>query len=586
MSRVPMLSFNMKCISGVLLACTILILSACGGGGGGSNNVISTATSTAILLSSSSPSLSSNSSVSSNFSSSPSSSQGFSSSSVQATVNISGTLTYDYVPHNENHVGLNYAATTQRPIRGAVVELLDEVGQVRVSTKSNPDGFFSADIQKNTSVKVRVKAQLLNTSLPTWNFKVTDNTSNNALYVLDGALASSGSDDSVRNLNANSGWSGTSYSAPRAAAPFAILDDIYVGVIRVMSAGNTQNLNPLELRWSTKNSAADGDYTRGEIGTSFYDGAAIYILGDANNDTDEYDPHVLLHEWGHYLENTLSRSDSLGGDHSDSEFLDIRVAMSEGFANAFSGMMNEDASYADASGTAQLSGFTFNIARKNRPNKGYFNEGSIGSIFYNFYSSNINKIANDFTPIFKTLNNASYYSNEALTSIYLFHAQLKNLFPEYAAVMEDLMQEQIIFGSDEYGNDESNNGGLAIELPVYKKMDSNNSSMNVCSSNQYGEPNKLGNSQFIKLNVLQSGLYIIRVTKSGGDNVISKPEFVLYKRGVQVNYTANTVTDKASTNMSLTAGNYVIEIDDFNNSDNENSDSKATTCFDVRVVAI
>src|SRR4051812_24906252 len=151
MSPVPMLSFNMKCISGVLLACTILILSACGGGGGGSNNVISTATSTAILLSSSSSSLSSNSSVSSNFSSSPSSSQGFSSSSVQATVNISGTLTYDYVPHNENHVGLNYAATAQRPIRGAVVELLDEFGQVRASTKSNPDGFFSADIQKNTS---------------------------------------------------------------------------------------------------------------------------------------------------------------------------------------------------------------------------------------------------------------------------------------------------------------------------------------------------------------------------------------------------------------------------------------------------
>ena len=582
MSQVPMLSFNMKCISGVLLACTILILSACGGGGG-SNNVISTATSTVILLSSSSSSLSSSSSISSSLSSSLSSSQGFSSSSIQNTVNISGTLTYDYVPHNENHVGLNYAATTQRPIRGAVVELLDEVGQVRVSTKSNPDGFFSADIQKNTSVKVRVKAQLLNTSLPTWNFKVTDNTSNNALYVLDGALASSGSDDSVRNLNANSGWSGTSYSAPRSAAPFAILDDIYIGVIRVMAAGNTQNLNPLELRWSTKNSAADGDYTRGEIGTSFYDGAAIYILGDANDDTDEYDPHVLLHEWGHYLENTLSRSDSLGGDHSDSEFLDIRVAMSEGFANAFSGMMNEDASYADASGTAQLSGFTFNIARKNRPNKGYFNEGSIGSIFYNFYSSNINKIANDFTPIFKTLNNASYYSNEALTSIYLFHAQLKNLFPEYAAVLEDLMQEQIIFGLDEYGNDESNNGGLAIELPVYKKMDSNNSSMNVCSSNQYGEPNKLGNSQFIKLNILQSGLYSIRVILPGSNDDASQFSFIIYNKGNYLNYPSSSLSDKEIVN--LTAGSYVLEVGDANHIDNKNAGIKSTTCFDVRVVA-
>lgn len=501
-----------------------------------------------------------------------------------ATVTLNGKITYDYVPHHSDFVGLDYSATEQRPIRGAVVELIDASGQVKASTITSPDGTYSAEVEQNVFVRVRVKAQLLNTSSPAWDFKVTDNTSNNALYVLDGELASSGTTDSVRDLNANSGWGGFDYTGTRSAAPFAILDNVYTGIMRLMAAGNTKNFRPLELRWSSRNSAADGDYARGEIGTSFYDGSAIYILGDANNDSDEYDAHVLLHEWGHYIESELFRNDSIGGDHADGKFLDMRVAMSEGFANAFSGIMINSAKYSDASGIAQSAGFTFDIARKARPNKGYFSEGSVGSILYNFYTSNENKIANDFTPVFQILSGESYYTNDALTSIYLFYSEMKKQFPVYLPVLQTLMHEQAIWGDDEYGANESNSGGLAFQLPVYKKVFINANPLRVCSSNQYGEQNKLGNSQFVTLNVTQPGIYTLEILKSVDIKTISKPEFIIYLKGAQITYTPNIMNDKVVGSIHLLAGRYVIEIYDTINRDSEKMDIKNTNCFDVRVV--
>jgi hypothetical protein len=502
-----------------------------------------------------------------------------------ATLILNGKITYDFVPHHQDFVGLNYSATERRPVRGAVVELIDSSGQVRASTITGSDGTYSANLEQNIFVKVRVKAQLLNSSSPSWDFKVTDNTSNNALYVLDGELASSGTTDSVRNLNASSGWGGFDYTGTRSAAPFAILDNVYTGVMRLMEAGNTKNLRPLELRWSSNNSAADGDYARGEIGTSFYDGSAIYILGDANNDIDEYDPHVLLHEWGHYLESELFRTDSIGGDHADGRFLDMRVAMSEGFANAFSGMMINAANYSDASGVAQSSGFTFDIARKVRPNKGYFSEGSVGSILYNFYASSENKIANDFTPLFQVLNSASYYANDALTSIYLFYSEMKKQFPEYLPVLQTLMHEQTIWGENEYGENESNSGGLVFQLPIYKKIFINGNPLRTCSSNQYGEQNKLGNSQFVMVNIAYPALYKVEVIKSSDASVLSKPEFSLYLKGEKITYVSNTINDKVFDIINLATGNYILEIYDKNYLDGERIHIKNTSCFDVRVTA-
>jgi hypothetical protein len=499
-------------------------------------------------------------------------------------IKLSGTITYDYVPYNNNNIGLNYLAVQKKPVRGVVVEVLTQDESTLSEGITGNDGAYSLLALKNTIVKVRVKSQLLQTTSPTWNFKVTDNTNNNALYVLDGAYVNTGITDSIRNLNAVSGWDGTRYAAIRSAAPFAILDNIYVGLERIKAAGHSRDFTPLEFRWSTKNNTADGEITRGEIGTSFFSGSEIYVLGDADNDTDEYDGHVVLHEWGHYLENTIFRSDSFGGQHADGDKLDMRLAMSEGFASAFAAMILNNSNYVDTSGSAQASGFVTDIANRNRGAKGYYSEGSVGSIFYNFYTSNNNKTANDFTSIFSVLSNNNYTKNEAMMSIFLFYDQYKKIFNTQYLELENLMTEQNIFGRDEYGLNETNNGSLAISLPVYKSISPEGFSVNVCSSPEFGKFNKLSNSQLLKLNISQSGSYRITANKSGGADVKSRPELAVFSRGSPSGYSANTLEDTVSLIVNLSVGTHIVEVYDNGNRDENNTDPN-TLCFNLEVKA-
>jgi len=167
---------------------------------------------------------------------------------------------------------------------------------------------------------VQVKAQLLSDGeQQKWDFKVTDNTQNNSLYVLQGSLVDTGQNArQVRDLHASHGWDGQSYRDPRAAAPFAILDSVNLAVTAISAIDKTVEFPPLEIRWSPNNRTVIGQRALGHIGTSsFVDSDdnvdAIYLLGEADRDTDEYDPHVILHEWAHYFEHNLSRRDSLGG---------------------------------------------------------------------------------------------------------------------------------------------------------------------------------------------------------------------------------------------------------------------------------
>jgi hypothetical protein len=66
----------------------------------------------------------------------------------------------------------------------------------------------------------------------------------------------------------------------------------------------------------------------------------LYILGGSNGnvrtaDTDHFDDSVILHEYGHFLEDVYGHSDSPGGSHDGNYIIDPRLAWSEGWANYF-----------------------------------------------------------------------------------------------------------------------------------------------------------------------------------------------------------------------------------------------------------
>ena len=489
-------------------------------------------------------------------------------------------MTYDFVPHNSTNIGLDYSAISRKAGRGLVVELLDANNLVLATTTSDSAGAYSFSVERNTLVKVRVKAQLLNNQLPAWNFKVTDNTSGNSLYAMDGSLVAASEASAVRDLHAGSGWSGEGYTQPRVAAPFAILDSILLGVERVVAAGNSRDFPELELRWSVNNKAADGILSLGEIGTSFYGGEAIYILGDENNDTDEYDRHVILHEWGHYLESHFSRSDSIGGDHVYGDKLDMRVAMSEGFSNAFSAMMLDDPNYRDTSGTQQSNGFFNDVSRKNHSVRGWYSEASVESALYNFYTSNNGKVARDFTDIFSIISSSSFSSNSAMTSIYVFADVLREVIPAQISNFDALLLEQNIETTNSFGEGESNSGGYAGSLPIYKILPVNNTNVNVCSTSRFGSYNKLAVAQFLLFDIVATGTYKI-TAEEADDSGDSDPDIYLYRRGNLFALAEGTMVDEESLSQFLSAGTYVLEIVD-DRAVNAEGEEVITACFDVR----
>ncbi|MGB5740215.1 MAG: hypothetical protein WBM54_12750, partial [Woeseia sp.] len=266
-------------------------------------------------------------------------------------VTVSGKALYEFVPANPNCIGLSYATTEQRPIRGATMQIVDAATNAVIDTTVTDDvGNYSFTVAAAANVFLRVRAELKRSGSPSWDVEVRDNTANTAfpldrrpLYVLDGSAFNSGGSDQTRNLTATTGWGGTSYTRPRAAAPFAVLDAIYSGMLLVLTADPAATFLPLDAYWSVNNSPTRGTSTdsdvniaNGELGTSFYRGDidSLFLLGKENQDSEEFDSHVIVHEWGHYFEDVFSRSDSIGGSHGPGDKLDMRVAFGEGWATA------------------------------------------------------------------------------------------------------------------------------------------------------------------------------------------------------------------------------------------------------------
>lgn len=584
LNRTTMCQLMLAWVGRMLLMCVSALLLACGGGGsdGGSSNILPASSkslsSVSIAVGSSTPSTSSASSLSTSGSSLGSSAK---SSSLPSVIRLTGKVTYDLIPHNQNHLGLNYNAGNITPGRGLLIELLDSDNLVLATTTSDNAGNYAFTVEINKLVKIRVKAQLLRTQKPTWDFRVTDNTNGNSIYAMDGSLVAANDATAVRNLHAASGWTGVGYTQPRVAAPFAILDSVLIGAEKVLAAGNSTDFPPLELRWSVKNKAAEGDLALGEIGTSFYSGSAIYILGDENNDTDEYDRHVILHEWGHYLESEFARSDSIGGDHVYGDKLDMRVAMSEGFSNAFSAMMLDDPNYRDASGQQQTDGFTNNVSRKSHVVRGWYSEASVESVLYNFYTSSNGKLARDFTDIFSVLSSDAYVNNAAMISIYVFADALRNVISPQATQFNSLLLEQNIEITNAFGVNESNSGGYTESLPIYKTLALNNTPVNVCSTNRFGAYNKLAVAQFMVLDIASAGTYQISVQEAANDSGDSDPDIYLYRRGSLLGAAEGSQIDQENLSRFLSAGIYVLELVDDRAINVDNSD-EITACFEVR----
>jgi len=472
------------------------------------------------------------------------------------------------------------------PIRFAPVELVSGT-TVLQSTVSDENGNYSFTIDSGETVSVRVRSEIQRTSGNIIDFQVVDNTSNNALYALQGSASEVPRTDQTRDLNAGSGWGGSSYTSTRAAAPFALLDTIYGTLEDIIAVDPNVNFPAFDVLWSVQNRAESGDVSIGQIGTSSFTVAngvpVIRILGDENNDTDEFDVHVVVHEFGHYFENTLSRADSIGGPHSLNDRLDARVAFGEGWGNALSGMILDDPLYRDSFGARQSQGFSFNVESNNIGARGWFSESSVQSILYDIFDSDndgVDTVSLGLGPIYSAFVSPDYQNAEAFTSIFSFMNAIDNQPDVTPSDLTPLLTGQNITSRDPFGIGETDDGNLPDQLPIYLPVQTNGTPASFCSVDTFGTLNKHGNRRFLTFDVATAGNFTFDMIRTSGP-ANADPDFTVFLRGQVVGNAISGDADRETGSLALDPGTYVIDARDFRN---ERDDLRVPeTCFNFTI---
>lgn len=502
---------------------------------------------------------------------------------------ISGQVSFDYVPSREGK--LFYAETQVRPVRGARLQVVDETGSVLAETRTDDQGRYSASIPAGRTVRLRVNAEL---DAGGARIQVTDNTRGDALYALESPLfaATTG----PRDLHAPSGWTGKGYGTERPAAPFAILDTVYRSQAALRAVDPQATLRPLTVHWSPGNRAATGDRALGQIGgthftvipaqgsTRWADGSAhIYVMGDENVNTDEYDEGVIGHEWGHYYQWVFSRNDSPHGPHAIGEPLDLAMAFSEGWGSAWSGLALDIASLSDAMGTWQGDGWYLPLDRTVTTRQGAFDENTVASVLWRFGRSQ------GLGPVHAAMRQLA--SSPAFSTLYAFSHAVRGTDAAAADALDALLEGHAIVGSaragDPYGTGETNDGGLSIDgnasllaLPPYQRV-AVGQTVVACSANVYGSPNKLGNSRYMKFDAEQPGTYRIAISGHSRADRSRAMAFVSALQDGQRMYGEANVA-QVTWELELPAGPKVFSLAD----KGVLFEGQAMGCFDVRVTQV
>lgn len=598
-------------VAKVLVAAGVVsVLSACGGGGGGSAAAISSEQSQANALSFN-PTIG-------GFAPLPSLNRNLASCKTLAAnepaSTITGRLLFERVAlSSAASVGLDYSNISSQPARGIVIEAVQANGgrcsdTVVDATISDGAGDYGLIVASGQSVCVRARAQMASaaSSGASWNINVSDNARSNSPYYFLLSATPITAPALLGDRVASSGWNNSTeqYTSTRAAAPLSILDTACEALDTVLQRDNSLSLSTLNIRWGQDNKSLEGDLSLGEIGGPFYSlykitsGASvsfshnIFLLGDADADTDEYDQHVIAHEFAHFFSQDQSRSDSVGGSHGINDLLDMSVAFEEGFASAFSGItlaavLPDPQLYRDTVGVGQQLSFSFNLDRRFGSHAGWYSESSAHYVVYNAFDS-VNAGADSLSLGFSSIYNAwvEQRDTDASVSLFSFINSLKRQlsFADKLKLDTLVAAENVEAVSDDFGSNEdsSNNpevSALADVAPVYLTLLVGGPPERACSNPQGQRQNGISVYRRLVLNVPSTQNYTFTLTPVDG----GKPKLIVERRGRLAINREQTGSGLALTaSATLQAGNHVVRVADV---DNVSIDTGAamTRCFDLSV---
>lgn len=260
---------------------------------------------------------------------------------------------------NLSHTATHAAA---KPIRNAEVALLDSSGSIAACTETSDKGAFEFTVEDSTKPYiVEVRSRSYNGM--------------NTAYVLESPTT--GQFHALRKSTANRLLilRARVHSDLKAGA-FNILDQILRAqeYLRVSTADCDLPNSPtffvgcvpfstaplVNIYWSA--GVSPGIYYGSDQAISYYLNGQreLYIQGGNNgnvvsSDMDHFDDAVILHEYGHFIEDVFGRPNSPGGAHDGNSIIDPRLAWGEGWADYFQAAVTGNPIYRDTYGTPDCS---------------------------------------------------------------------------------------------------------------------------------------------------------------------------------------------------------------------------------------
>ena len=255
---------------------------------------------------------------------------------------------------------LDYTFNTT-PIRHAEFHIYNGSGTLVQCGETVADGTFTAQVPStsNQQYTIKVYSRAYNS---TYKVSVLNDVTNNSPYTVSKSFSVvTAAPGAIGTLTAEGDDTIDPYIAGGA---FNIMNDIYLvnEFLRTNASSVGFTVAPkVTAFWKAgfnPNTYRGGQATQG---ISYYIPGAyqLYIQGGISgdvisSDTDHFDDSIIVHEYGHFLEDVYGKTDSPGGSHNGDAVIDARLAWSEGWANYLQSAVKTGISPAGASSSVYI----------------------------------------------------------------------------------------------------------------------------------------------------------------------------------------------------------------------------------------
>ena len=346
-----------------------------------------------------------------------------------------------------------------RPIRFAEVDVTTASGAVVACFETSATGSFGGSVPDDLgALTVKVKSRSNNST--ELLASVLNCPEENVPYSVSGTYDPA----SPASLTISATYTGEVLSAA-----FNILDQFYeaneflrskVGTCSGDCTAVPTTVSRIQAYW-VKGFNPNAYFNAASSPVSFYipGYSRLFILGGIGGDvdttdTDHFDNSVILHEYGHFLEDIASDTDSPGGSHSGNKIIDPRLAWSEGFGNFIQAAITGSPYYVDSVGNSSgTASNTFNISLETSvgctngcdiptaAGEGNFREFSVARLLWDVFDttgeSGDDDVNDGFIDIWRSMTSSTGLKNplEGFRSISLLHDyQASELTPSWATL--------------------------------------------------------------------------------------------------------------------------------------------------------